>query len=164
MKDRSQVIREVKVHFHTCPSPLVPIWLLQLYEEAGLLIVLFMVNYSNGYGFPADERVQTTTVGGGSEVRGHALVHQHTIKHTRQGWQMQHVTGVSMEEMTSPHQAGREDESNSDVKVTMTENCLTSSSLYIIMNTWWNHHFIQITKMKHSPTNTWGIQSSRFWI
>lgn len=68
MKVRSKVIREVKVPLHTCPSPLVPIWLLQLYVEAGLLIVLLVVNYSNGYGLPADERVQTTTVGG--EVRG----------------------------------------------------------------------------------------------
>lgn len=49
----------MEVLLHTCPSP-VPIWLLQLYEEAGLLIVLIVVNYSNGYGLPVDDRVQTT--------------------------------------------------------------------------------------------------------
>lgn len=85
MKERSKVTREVKVPFRTCPSPPVPIWLLQLYVEAGLLIVLLMVNYSNGYGLPADERVQTV----GGEVRGHALVHQHTFKHTHGGRQTQ---------------------------------------------------------------------------
>lgn len=69
MKERSKVIRVVKVRLHTCPSPLVPIWLLQLYVEAGLLIVLVVVNYSNGYGLPVDERQQRE---GGSEVTAHA--------------------------------------------------------------------------------------------
>lgn len=56
----------VKVPLRTCPSPPVPIWLLQLYDEAGLLIVLLVVNYSNSYGLPADGRVHTV----GGEVRG----------------------------------------------------------------------------------------------
>lgn len=38
---------------HTCPSPAVPAGLLQLHVEAGLLIILLMVDYSNRYGLPA---------------------------------------------------------------------------------------------------------------
>ena len=68
MKERSKVIREMAVPLHTCPAPLVPKWRLQLYVEAGLLIVLLVVNYSNSDRLPADNRGQTT---GGA----HALVH-----------------------------------------------------------------------------------------
>lgn len=53
---------------HTCPSPPVPVWLLQLDEEAGLLIVLLVVNYSNSYGLPVGGQY---TNGG---VRGSCLV------------------------------------------------------------------------------------------
>ena len=67
MKKRSKVSGEVKVPPHTCPSPPVPVRLLQLYVEGRLLIVLLMVNYSNGYCLPADDRVQTTTVEGGCQ-------------------------------------------------------------------------------------------------
>lgn len=55
---------------HTCPSPPVPVRLLQLYVEAGILIILLVIDYFNGYDLPVG--------GGGSEVKGHALVHTHT--------------------------------------------------------------------------------------
>ncbi len=95
---------------HTCPFLRVPIWLLQLYVEAGPLIVLLVVNYSNGYGLPADETVHTTTVEGRSEVRGHALVNQHTVKHTHRGRQMQSDSVVMVPSLWQQHSNRDEEE------------------------------------------------------
>lgn len=113
MKERSKVIREVKVLF-------TPVHLLLFqYGSFSSMKKLACLSYSSwsiilmAMVFLWTKEYRQQQWEGRSEVRGHALVHQHTIKHTRQGRQMQHLAGVTVEEMTSPHLACREEESNS---------------------------------------------------